>query len=468
MILNLRWWILSRRYYSLQKVELILQAQSISHTIMLAAKTKQYILYAFAVSWLGVFMAAQIALAAMGFCYSIEVEDTMALISKPGKVLIPDMSSIETTKIVPEGSSSILAQQYTANSYGEMSLAFDTAPLDLIPTEGTLWIASDPLTFCGVNYCEYIFQERSVNSLDDDADVRPLVVATNRKVNSTASCESWRVKSGGDGTKSRITLDSDSQIEMVIPIRGGINQTTFMTDTSIKCGPGCSVVSAFEVGNQESWFYACNVSVGYVVGGSKHEHQIGESLRTMAAASIALQGNEVSSLDSEGIQYQIYPAESVFGLPVKGYASTMEMIMARFAIGTVAISAQNNPQVKADGYAPVQGVHLVVDHWDYANLILISITVLQLVLGIAAARVAHQIVVPVGGSIAVAQVLQPLTNRIKSMGNKELGVQDSCLKSRWIYRCVKISEKGEYDLFMDEQGDEQDGTGSHLEDIELL
>ncbi|KAH7227205.1 uncharacterized protein BKA55DRAFT_545819 [Fusarium redolens] len=130
----------------------------------------------------------------------------------------------------------------------------------------------------------------------------------------------------------------------------------------------------------------------------------------------------------------------------------MEMVMARCSIGTVATSAQNNPLVEIDGFAPVQRVHLVVDHWNYANIILISITVLQLVLGIAAAHVAHQIVIPAGGSMAVAQVLQPMTNRIKDMNSKECRHPGFPLKSRWIYRCVKVSEEREYDLFMEEQG----------------
>ncbi|KAF5008843.1 hypothetical protein FDECE_4867 [Fusarium decemcellulare] len=210
---------------------------------------------------------------------------------------------------------------------------------DSIPTEGTLWAASDPLTFCGVNYCEYIFQETSTNSLDgDDAQ------------------------------------DSDSQPEIMIPIQGSINQTPFMANTSLTCGAGCSAVSVFEVGNEEAWFYACNVSVGHIFGGSRREREVRESLRSIAPVAIALQGNEISSHDSYSLQYQMYQAESVFGLPVKGYASTMEMIVERFAIGTVAISAQGNPQVEVDGLAPVQGVHLVVDHC-YANLILISIPV---------------------------------------------------------------------------------------------
>ncbi|KAF4461601.1 hypothetical protein FALBO_11596 [Fusarium albosuccineum] len=295
---------------------------------MLVAKTPRFFIYASAVFWLCVFM---IPLVAMGVCYSIEAEVDMALVAMPGKVLIPDILRLRQPRLCQAG-----REPYS------------------IPAEETIWKASDPLTFCGVNCCEYIFRETSTNSLDGDDGVKPLIVSTNRKINSTPSCEAWRVKSGSDGTKSRIAQDSDSQPGMLIPIQGGINKATFMANTSLTWGAGCSAVSALEVGNEEAWFYACNVSVGHILGGSRHER--------------------------EPLQYQIYQAESVFGLPVKGYASTMEMIVKRFAIGTVAISAQGNPQVEVevevevDGLAPVQGVHLVIGHY-YANLTLISITI---------------------------------------------------------------------------------------------
>lgn len=52
MVGILRWWILSRRYRSLRKIELILQAESVRHVILLACQTRSFRIYASALFWL--------------------------------------------------------------------------------------------------------------------------------------------------------------------------------------------------------------------------------------------------------------------------------------------------------------------------------------------------------------------------------------------------------------------------------
>ena len=50
----------------------------------------------------------------MPLCYSVEKTQDKALL-RPGDVLISNMSSIQTTKVIASSSSSVKAQQYTAN-----------------------------------------------------------------------------------------------------------------------------------------------------------------------------------------------------------------------------------------------------------------------------------------------------------------------------------------------------------------
>lgn len=57
----------------------------------------------------------QVALAMLGLCFSIENQNSLALVIKPGRVSVPDMSSIQTAKIIQNGPSSVAAQEYTAN-----------------------------------------------------------------------------------------------------------------------------------------------------------------------------------------------------------------------------------------------------------------------------------------------------------------------------------------------------------------
>nr|XP_036581882.1 uncharacterized protein CTRU02_07959 [Colletotrichum truncatum]KAF6790439.1 hypothetical protein CTRU02_07959 [Colletotrichum truncatum] len=480
-VATFRWWILSRHHHSLRKVDLILQAESVSRVIMLAARTSRLKLHVAASLWLGLTLAAQVALALLGLCYSVEEQTSVALVVTAGKVMIPDMSSIETTRIVRSGPDSVEAQEYTANTYGQVSLAFNTSTRDQVPNPGTLWTASDPLMFCDEHLCEYIFHEKSVDGAnknesdddddDDDGHSKTLVVTTNRSILSAALCDSWRVLDGANGNDTRITLDtkpgSASNVkEVAIPVRGGVNQTTYMTDNTENCGSGCRIVTAFEVADTASWYYSCNVTVSAVGNVTLPEHEVSESLRSMAAASIALQGSAVLSLDDDNLQYQIYPSESVFGLPTKGFNSSMAMTMARFAIGTLAVTAHSNDPMIVDGFPPVQGSHVVVDHWDYASLILMSVVLAQLILGLATAIIASRVVIPEGGPIAMAQVLRLVADRVQDIdeNNSVVEGKDGKQTGLWIYRAVKTADRGIYDLFMEEKATEQ----SDAEGIEMF
>ncbi|KAH6722714.1 hypothetical protein BKA61DRAFT_466718 [Leptodontidium sp. MPI-SDFR-AT-0119] len=458
-VATLRWWILSRHHHSLWKVDLILQAESVTRVIRLAARTSRWSVHASASIWLSAILAVQIALALLGLCYSIDIHDSMTFVNQKGKVSVPAMSNIQTIKIIQREVDSFEAQEYTANSYGQISLAFDTALPEKIPGPGSIWTASDPLMFCDVQRCTYVFHETTAEPTEDtdgndkNADgsseqEKPLVVASDRTLDSSAVCQSWSVTSGGNGTTNRITIDTKGDgmaDEVFIPVLGGVNQTTFIADTVESCGSGCRTIAAFEAADTNSWYYRCNVTVDRVKNSTRLEHEVSGTLRSMAAAAIALQGIGVSSLDLDDVQYQIYPAESVFGLPNLGSNDSMALTMARFAIGTIAITAQSNDPLVIDGFAPMKGSHLVVDKWGYVILILASVASAQLLLAIATAVIASRIVIP-EGPIAVAQVLSPIADKLQKVGSLASGGHGGS----WIYKAVQTSDEGIYDLFMEE------------------
>ncbi|KAF6807436.1 hypothetical protein CSOJ01_08165 [Colletotrichum sojae] len=470
-VATVRWWILSRRHHSLRKVDLILQAESVSRVLLLAVRTRRLTVHLAACLWIILILMVQVALALLGLCFSIENQNALALVVQPGRVSVPDMSSIQTTKIIQNGPSSVAAQEYTANSYGQISLAFETDTTDRIPEIGAIWTPSDPLMFCDADHCKYIFHEKSVHldtdgdgdidHVDDDDGGSPgslMVVTTNRSLDSSATCRSWRVAIGGDGAQDSISLEASGDGPR------GVSQTTFMTNTSQSCGGGCATVSAFEAaGPGQSWYYVCNVTVSRVGNGTLPEHEASPELRSMAAASIALQGSGVSSLDSDDIQYQVYPAESVFGLPIKGLNDSMAMLMARFAIGTVAICGQSNSPIVIDGFAPVKGFQLVVDHWDYIYMILVSIALGQLVLAVATACIAGRIEIPEGGPIAMAQVLRPIAHKLKSSDKADTMLSSDGPGGMWIYRAVETGEMGVYDLLMEERASGYSTDGFSVE-----
>lgn len=211
-------------------------------------------------------------------------------------------------------------------------------------------------------------------------------------------------------------------------------------------------VSALEVSNLSSWYYTCNITVGTVQNATRSEHQVGDTLRTAAAAGIALQGYEVSSLVNDTtIQYHTYPAESVFGAPLQGSPENMAMAVTRFAIGIIAAAAENNDDIVIDGIVPIKGNQLKVEHWGYVSMILGFLAILQIALELAAVFATRHVVIPTGGPMATSQVLRSMIAQRSSVMGDALRIKASgdATRSRWIYRSVLVSRDGVYDLYME-------------------
>ncbi|KAK2017078.1 hypothetical protein LZ32DRAFT_523591 [Colletotrichum eremochloae] len=455
MITELRWWILSRRYRSKRKVDLILQANNLKHTIMLAARSKRWSIHLAALAWFILTIGSQVGLAAIGLCYSTDPADKQALLV-PGNVSIPNMDTIETSRIVKSKPKQLGAKQYTANSYGLLSLAYEVGKLEEAPSARAIYEAGSPLTFCSEDLCKYVFYETSQESMTDES-VGPLTIATNRSINSTSTCTARPVTSGGNGTSPDITvaLENNGRLDVHLPVKGGTDQTTFMTNTTSDCGPGCAVITAFEASDTSPWYYTCNVTVGQVVNATRPEHQVGSNLTALAAAAIALQGYAASSLANDtNFQFQIYPAESTFGTPMNGSTEGLQVLVSSFAIGVIAVAAENNDDYIVEGAMPLKGTKLNVSHWNYINLILLLTATLQLALGIAAALVANRVVIPDRSEIEVAQVLRTMANRdrtVVSDASEKGSAGEPKATSLWIYRNRLVSNDGLYDLYMEEQ-----------------
>ncbi|KAI8285703.1 hypothetical protein K4K60_001057 [Colletotrichum sp. SAR11_57] len=365
--------------------------------------------------------------------------------------------SIALEKVVKSNRQGLGALQYTANSYGTVSLAYDSAAMEKVPSARAIYVESDPLMFCDENLCKYVFHETSTSSIKDD-DTNPMTVCTNRSINVTSSCTSWPVIRGGSGNTTNVTvaLDNGNTYDLYIPVPGGSDQSTFMTNSQFDCGTGCSIVSVFEASATSPWYYSCNVSVHEVANATLPQHYVGTNLTELATAAIALQGYAASSLANDtNFQYQTYPAESIFGTPMNGTNQVMQMILNRFTIGVVAIAALNNPSLTLEGTMPMKGTKLNVSHWNMIHMILLLTAVLQLALGLAAALVANRVVVPDGGAVEMAQVMRSMAIQDRRANEEALekGLTTEGAKgSKWIYRDTLVSkDAGIYDLHMEEQ-----------------
>lgn len=352
-------------------------------------------------------------------------------------------------------------------SWGSTSTTYEEDVPDAAPSRGALRLSSDARIFRGGEECLYVFEEKNTRpaGLDVDADFQPTVVATDRRIHSSATCIPHQVVGGGDGGSTNITIDigGGQNRTMQIAFAGGTNQTTYMTNTSMTCGTGCGVVTAFESGPAASWYYTCNVTVGAATNATQPAHQVSDSVRLLAAQGIALQGYGVLSfVDDSRSQYQSYPAETEFGLATMGIADAMAMRMSRFAIGVIAAAADFNNDLTIPGYPPVRGSHVKVDHWDYAALILLAAVIAQLVLSLVLAFMSYKVIIPPEGLVGMARLLSAMTLEPRAAQRGEVGEklfrEDSacrlsskgyCPNCKWIYRHKLVSEDGIHDLYME-------------------
>ena len=117
--------------------------------------------------------------------------------------------------------------------------------------------------------------------------------------------------------------------------------------------------------------YQCNITVGDVANATRPEETASANLTALASGAIALQGYAVSSLAGGAeIQFQSYPAESVFGRPHNGDVTSMAGLVSRFSIGALAAIAETNKPLRVMGMAPESGTVLDITHREYVLLIL--------------------------------------------------------------------------------------------------
>ncbi|TLS22218.1 uncharacterized protein PpBr36_09978 [Pyricularia pennisetigena] len=479
---DLRWFILSRRSFSHGKVEAILQAHSLTRIAKLIMSSKRLPVLAVASLWLFIALAAQIALASLGLCFSVENAEDKALLV-PGRVLIRNMTVISTSSSASTSPAVLKkARQYTANSFGVFSQAYAVAGPEKKPESGDLYYADNPLYFCDPKLqqsnCSYVFHELNPNTINNN-DRLPVTAATDRSIEVRTECRAFPVIEGGNGTQSNITIRlTENQRGIVnLPVRGGLDQNTYMTDMRLECGPRCAIVTMFEAAFPEAWWYNCTVSVGDVEGATRPEEKVGDELARMAAAGIALQGFASVSADAPSgvqnketevvVQSQVYPSENLYGTPFSGSATSLAAIMSRFATGVIAVAGENNEAITVSGMMPEIGNKLKMEHWPIIHVILIATATGLLVLGLTGVLLAHKIVIPQQSPIVEAQVLKSMVKAAvryteagrrqkqsaehrrgdSSMGrNSAESRQD---KSMWIYK-DKYCGNGIYDLYMEE------------------
>lgn len=449
LAIDMRWWILSRKARPLREVDLILQCESLTHVFQLAVIAPRPKVLLAVGSWLLLNIASQVGIATLGLIYSTNDANYLALL-RPGFVTIPDLSTIITSKVVSSASQVQLALQYTANTFGTLSLSLgEGSSPDDVPAPGTLWSDGNLIIFSGSDYSTYVFLE--YNSIPDNSSANPIYVTTNRAITASGICDSWPVIAGGDGRSRNITISLDGEeVNKTLPIAGGTAQTTFGTIPEANCGFGCSTIHAFEASVDAPWYYRCNITVGNVTNAIIPQHKVGADLLNLASCAIALQGYGASTLfNYTNVQFQSYPAETTFGQPFNGSKTDMAYLMSRFAIGVIGITAYNNPTFNVPGMEPQNGVVLQISGWKYVHIILGLTAGIPLILFIATAVIVNRVMVKDDSHLAIARLLRPMVDTMGDSGTSATS-KDICnvigLQEMFIYSVRNGEDKDVWQL----------------------
>ncbi|KAG9253790.1 uncharacterized protein F5Z01DRAFT_129088 [Emericellopsis atlantica] len=410
---DLRWWVLSLRDWTLPEADLILQSEHFSYLLKLFVVASHWILRIVIVSWILLHIAAQVAVATIGLTHTVETA-AHATVTRPGLVTVPDMSQIETTRVIKSPTHAHAALRYTANSYGQIALGYNWATLEQRPEPGTLWSPEGNLLYCGLDRCEFVFYDANPSKRQSY-----LTVVTDRSVASVAHCEAYRVIRGGDGNSTTITIDDADASELEVPAINGDDQTTFLTATDAGFDGPTGVVLAFEASRTNPWFYACNVTVEPVQNAVLPEHELGANVSSLASVAIALQAYGASTQGSSAAgmgaarQFQSYPAASTYGDPKGGNASAMALNMASFSTGVIAVTALANNDIDIPGQRPLGGVELRISDWTALHTILGLIAGVHFLLGLVTCLVANRVVVQTRTELAMAELLRPASQKLE-------------------------------------------------------
>lgn len=115
------------------QAELILKAKDLNRIVQLIWVSRSWWIRFYAVSFIllniasppvakysqstdGYLQVSQIALATLGLTYSTNPADSFAIL-KPGNVTIPDLSDLDTERVLSSSSQGLSALRYTANRY---------------------------------------------------------------------------------------------------------------------------------------------------------------------------------------------------------------------------------------------------------------------------------------------------------------------------------------------------------------
>lgn len=409
-----RWRILSSRYFKLQKVVLILGAESLMKVFRLmtlsSLKSPEFLV---SLVWLSVNLGAQVLVAVLPFFASLKsgYNSTGVTLSQ-GYVAVPKLDCFYRRKVTEcEGDIQSQLDPAIAHVLGEGGTFRD----ERCKYQSTDEIHKAPQT------CLYLaradnreFTVRYADSNPADSigaypyyGAQRIVTVTANECNGNLTTPNPRLVNGSDGPDSEYVWSFenstgiyDLSVPRTILAR---DSTTYIWNgthtpplaTAHACGPRCIVLFALRDMNRgpnhEITIFQCRITISPIFNGTNPAHELSDGIARTAAASIALSGRwRENFLDWR--QFQLYQDGAAWATSLDDSPEDVGARMAEFAASTLATMAQQNPSTIVPGILPTLGYQTDVE-WTSTIVLTASIAVAHLLMVLLTLWLARPVIV---------------------------------------------------------------------------
>jgi hypothetical protein len=299
--------------------------------------------------------------------------------------------------------------------YGGLAIDYGIDDLVNQPKSGDMYKSANAMLWYNnsINYLEFVFINSTTAS--GKAIDTTLSVYTDRKVNVTYACEAHKITANGTGTSNYPEVEGLGPVwvNTVLP-----NSSVYFTNPNNFCegSTRCSIVEVFEVSDTEPWYYKCNVTMGSTINDHQNISYISDDMAFTATSSIA----QIGYTDITGQEYQIYPLNSVWGIPAGGDYTQVGDRVAIYALGSIAGASIFNPVKYYEGPAPTQAFALSLGHKYFFYVILGLICGFHLIFVVIVAIVANKVKVGPDAYLTMSLLLRPIAEGLEGVsGGKE-------------------------------------------------
>ncbi|KAF2255594.1 hypothetical protein BU26DRAFT_526303 [Trematosphaeria pertusa] len=485
----LRWYLLTRRYVSLEVFDLILGLETLTKVGKLmiislpgirrvkplrklpwfreARDDGTRFTWIACLLWILINIGAQILVAALSLFWPVDPSDAVPLMTY-GNVLVADLNtwSLDTPDPTWWANSTSMEAAWVAGMEAIVypdNFRLNETQTDLSSLPGTPLYKAD-------GYYEYKFYNRNPEHQYTN------YVVSSRIVQSRATCEQLETRGEyvdpDDGPMYMEGREEGKDWEHYLLPQRTTGSITWIGSTYAFCGPRCTNFTVFQDSDNADIKYPslflCNSTLSHITGGesdftnladSDKEHIYGnDDFARIAAGSMAWTGYALNGWDDRQTRSYLRGSKwSPYRIISK---DDVEDLLSRFTIGAVAAFDDHGIRytVKNQNSRPMQGQQLTVD-WPYVLGLLGGICFIQLAALVCLIAFGNKSIIRDESFFSLAMLLSPVVNRIGRVGmnlsGDEIKMHPKLLwkRIRYDYREGKNGEPNQVDIFFQGRDD---------------